>query len=118
MFTFIQIQLLQVWQTALIALRALRRNKMRSMLTALGIIIGVASVVAMVAVGVTGSSTPSTCSTASGSGTWLSMATSAKSWMFFFDGCRRRAEPVQGVGRNIAGYAILQFLHFSGKLGA
>jgi putative ABC transport system permease protein len=51
MFTFIQIQLLQVWQTALIALRALRRNKMRSMLTALGIIIGVASVVAMVAVG-------------------------------------------------------------------
>ena len=51
MFTFIQIQLLQVWQTALIALRSLRRNKMRSMLTALGIIIGVASVVAMVAVG-------------------------------------------------------------------
>ena len=51
MFTFIQIQLIQVWQTALIALRALRRNKMRSMLTALGIIIGVASVVAMVAVG-------------------------------------------------------------------
>jgi len=51
MFTFIQIQLLQIWQTALIALRALRRNKMRSMLTALGIIIGVASVVAMVAVG-------------------------------------------------------------------
>jgi putative ABC transport system permease protein len=51
MFTFLQIQLLQVWQTALIALRALRRNKMRSMLTALGIIIGVASVVAMVAVG-------------------------------------------------------------------
>ena len=51
MFTFIQIQLLQVWQTALIALRALRRNKMRSMLTALGIIIGVASVVAMVSVG-------------------------------------------------------------------
>jgi putative ABC transport system permease protein len=51
MFIFIQIQLLQVWQTALIALRALRRNKMRSMLTALGIIIGVASVVAMVAVG-------------------------------------------------------------------
>ena len=51
MFTFIQIQLLQVWQTALIALRALCRNKMRSMLTALGIIIGVASVVAMVAVG-------------------------------------------------------------------
>ncbi len=51
MFTFIHIQLLQVWQTALIALRALRRNKMRSMLTALGIIIGVASVVAMVAVG-------------------------------------------------------------------
>ena len=51
MFAFIQIQLLQVWQTALIALRALRRNKMRSMLTALGIIIGVASVVAMVAVG-------------------------------------------------------------------
>jgi putative ABC transport system permease protein len=51
MFTFIQIKLLQIWQTALIALRALRRNKMRSMLTALGIIIGVASVVAMVAVG-------------------------------------------------------------------
>ena len=51
MFTFVQIQLLQIWQTALIALRALRRNKMRSMLTALGIIIGVASVVAMVAVG-------------------------------------------------------------------
>lgn len=51
MFAFLQIQLLQVWQTALIALRALRRNKMRSMLTALGIIIGVASVVAMVAVG-------------------------------------------------------------------
>jgi putative ABC transport system permease protein len=51
MFTFIQIQLLQVWQTALIVLRALRRNKMRSMLTALGIIIGVASVVSMVAVG-------------------------------------------------------------------
>ena len=51
MFIFIQIKLLQVWQTALIALRALRRNKMRSMLTALGIIIGVASVVAMVAVG-------------------------------------------------------------------
>jgi len=51
MFDFIQIQLLQIWQTALIALRALRRNKMRSMLTALGIIIGVASVVAMVAVG-------------------------------------------------------------------
>ena len=51
MFIFIQIKLLQIWQTALIALRALRRNKMRSMLTALGIIIGVASVVAMVAVG-------------------------------------------------------------------
>jgi len=51
MFTFIQIKLLQIWQTTLIALRALRRNKMRSMLTALGIIIGVASVVAMVAVG-------------------------------------------------------------------
>jgi len=51
MFSFIQIKLLQIWQTALIALRALRRNKMRSMLTALGIIIGVASVVAMVAVG-------------------------------------------------------------------
>jgi len=51
MFAFIQIKLLQIWQTALIALRALRRNKMRSMLTALGIIIGVASVVAMVAVG-------------------------------------------------------------------
>jgi putative ABC transport system permease protein len=51
MFDFIQIKLLQIWQTALIALRALRRNKMRSMLTALGIIIGVASVVAMVAVG-------------------------------------------------------------------
>ena len=51
MFTFLQIKLLQIWQTALIALRALRRNKMRSMLTALGIIIGVASVVAMVAVG-------------------------------------------------------------------
>jgi len=51
MFTFVQIKLLQIWQTALIALRALRRNKMRSMLTALGIIIGVASVVAMVAVG-------------------------------------------------------------------
>ncbi len=49
--TFIQIQLLRVWQTALIALRALRRNKMRSLLTALGIIIGVASVVAMVALG-------------------------------------------------------------------
>jgi putative ABC transport system permease protein len=51
MFIFIQIKLLQIWQTTLIALRALRRNKMRSMLTALGIIIGVASVVAMVAVG-------------------------------------------------------------------
>ena len=51
MFDFIQIKLLQIWQTTLIALRALRRNKMRSMLTALGIIIGVASVVAMVAVG-------------------------------------------------------------------
>ncbi len=51
MFTFLQIRLLQVWQTALIALRALRRNKLRSLLTALGIIIGVASVVAMVAVG-------------------------------------------------------------------
>jgi putative ABC transport system permease protein len=51
MFTFIQIKLLQIWQTTMIALRALRRNKMRSMLTALGIIIGVASVVAMVAVG-------------------------------------------------------------------
>jgi len=51
MFAFIQIKLLQIWQTTLIALRALRRNKMRSMLTALGIIIGVASVVAMVAVG-------------------------------------------------------------------
>jgi putative ABC transport system permease protein len=51
MFTFIQIQRLQVWQTALIALRALRRNKMRSLLTALGIIIGVASVVTMVALG-------------------------------------------------------------------
>jgi len=32
MFTFIQIKLLQIWQTTLIALRALRRNKMRSML--------------------------------------------------------------------------------------
>ena len=51
MFIFIQIKLLQIWQTTMIALRALRRNKMRSMLTALGIIIGVASVVAMVAVG-------------------------------------------------------------------
>jgi len=51
MFTFIQVQILQLWQTTLIALRALRRNKMRSILTALGIIIGVASVVAMVAVG-------------------------------------------------------------------
>ena len=51
MFTFIQVQILQLWQTTLIALRALRRNKMRSTLTALGIIIGVASVVAMVAVG-------------------------------------------------------------------
>jgi putative ABC transport system permease protein len=51
MFTFIQVQILQLWQTALIALRALRRNKLRSTLTALGIIIGVASVVAMVAVG-------------------------------------------------------------------
>ena len=38
MFIFIQIKLLQIWQTTLIALRALRRNKMRSMLTALGII--------------------------------------------------------------------------------
>jgi putative ABC transport system permease protein len=51
MFTFIQVQILQLWQTTLIALRALRRNKLRSTLTALGIIIGVASVVAMVAVG-------------------------------------------------------------------
>jgi putative ABC transport system permease protein len=51
MFIFIQIKLLQIWQTTMIALRALPRNKMRSMLTALGIIIGVASVVAMVAVG-------------------------------------------------------------------
>jgi putative ABC transport system permease protein len=51
MITFIQVQILQLWQTTLIALRALRRNKLRTILTALGIIIGVASVVAMVAVG-------------------------------------------------------------------
>src|SRR3982074_3586879 len=51
MFTFLELALLQSWETSFVAMRALRRNKLRSGLTALGIIIGVASVVSMVALG-------------------------------------------------------------------